>query len=291
MLGELFEGVLGLAPQYSTSGTPAMVQRQHLLGEASQVVKGWIASVASTVASGQVELRVKAGGRQSQVAPVAWIRIYSPAHSPATTAGFYLVYLFSGDGTAVYLSLNQGTSEYRANKWRPVTDASELLARAQSARATLGAWDSDLLSDGWADIDLAVEGLPVGPESKLRAPNYELANVIAVPYLAGAMPDDSELLSDLQRFGPLLGELYGTDPPGPGAVGSSASSGPAPFARQGRRRSRALGRGCGHSFELTGDRYACHPSPSRGGQGWRRRSHPEGLALRGPVSCRLDAWV
>src|SRR5579884_2731497 len=41
---------------------------------------------------------------------VPWIRIYDKDLSPSITKGWYVVFLFSFDGQAVYLSLNQGTT-------------------------------------------------------------------------------------------------------------------------------------------------------------------------------------
>jgi hypothetical protein len=130
MLEVLFQEILDLSPEFSTTGTPSMAKRQELLGEASKLLGSWGPSITAGTSLEAVDFRVKAGGRQSQVAPVGWVRLYSPLYSPHTTRGFYLVYLFSADGAAVYISLNQGTSEFRSGKWRPRTDPRELETRA-----------------------------------------------------------------------------------------------------------------------------------------------------------------
>ena len=70
-------------------------------------------------------LKVSTGGRRGGVGPVPWVRIFSPSYSPRPTEGFYVVYLFAGDGSRVYLSLNQGTSESRPGRgMRPIKDSS-----------------------------------------------------------------------------------------------------------------------------------------------------------------------
>ncbi|QXN94554.1 DUF3578 domain-containing protein [Nocardia iowensis] len=43
---------------------------------------------------------------------MAWVRIFSRTHSPKTTEGYYLVYLFSGDGAEVYLSLTREPASF-----------------------------------------------------------------------------------------------------------------------------------------------------------------------------------
>ena len=94
MLREFLQDVLDCAPGYTPSpGDTWMKIRDDALAEASEVIRGWI----SEDSGADLELQVKAGGRQSNYGPVPWIRIYSPSHSPRTTAGFYLVYLFSAD--------------------------------------------------------------------------------------------------------------------------------------------------------------------------------------------------
>jgi len=40
--------------------------------------------------------------------------------------GFYIVDLFATGGSAVYISPQPGTSEYRSNAMRPVNDRAEL---------------------------------------------------------------------------------------------------------------------------------------------------------------------
>jgi hypothetical protein len=91
--------------------------------------------------------------------------------------GFYVVYLFAADGSRVYLSLNQGTSEFRSNAMRPILDSALLQARAAEARQLFDAWAPGLMASLDATINVHVDDLRVGAESKRRAKNYEDANV------------------------------------------------------------------------------------------------------------------
>lgn len=176
-----------------------------------------------------VELRVKSGGRQSQFAPVPWLRIYSPLHSPRTTQGFYLVYLFAADGHALFLSLNQGTSEFRSGKWRPILDPAQIESLSAQARERLKSWGSELHPDSRRKLDLRPSTQDVGSESIRRAMNYEYGNVYGLPYPRDSIPKDAQLREDLLSFIPLLEEIY-RDPieVGDGAVGAVNKKGGAP---------------------------------------------------------------
>jgi hypothetical protein len=121
------------------------------------------------------------------------------------------VYLFAADGSRVYLSLNQGTSEFRAGHMRAITDTRALLARGGQARNALG----DLIESAGAagaaqSIDLGSGSLH-SHDSRVRARAYEHANILAREYLSTMIPDDGQLLADLAGMLPLLAHLYGQD--------------------------------------------------------------------------------
>jgi MrcB-like, N-terminal domain len=118
--------------------------------------------------------------------------------SITTTAqrGVYLVYLFRGDGAAVYLSLNQGTTEIYdrvgGSQYRQVL-------------ANRAAVDTGLLRpQGIDDLQLGLLDLP-GEGHLTRG--YNAGNICARRYDRAAIPRDSVLLSDLHRFLDLYGIL------------------------------------------------------------------------------------
>lgn len=130
---------------------------------------------------------------------VPWTRFGSTFWSPHATEGFYVVYLWAFDGSAVYLSLNQGTTEFVNGEFvrRPVE---VLESRVDFARDTVADWIS-------STIDLAVPDLHDVRRSSLGH-GYELGNIAAIRYESGAIPSDPELLQDAIRFGDALGRLY-----------------------------------------------------------------------------------
>jgi hypothetical protein len=184
-----------------------MEKREALLAELSSQLKTFL--IQTKLDSNL--LKVQHGGRQSNYSPVPWVRIFDPEHAPTAQSGFYVVLLFAADGSSVYLSLNQGTSEFRSNAMRPILKDDILLNRASGARTALSDWASDVAVEGLIAIDLKGEDTPVGVESKRRIRNYELANIYAYEYPFNALPTDSEFTADIEELLVLLWALESSD--------------------------------------------------------------------------------
>lgn len=173
-LQEAMQRVLELQDDFSADvKTPAMVERGVL-------VKSTISDMlANEVEPLSVEGRFGAGN----AAKVPWVRVYEPTSSPSAQHGLYLVYLFAADGSAVYLSLIQGTTEGSELKHVP---KATLATRADHARSAL----SHQIDDLELTINLASTGLPA---------QYESGHIAGWKYERGAIPDDNTLRSDLTR--------------------------------------------------------------------------------------------
>jgi hypothetical protein len=204
-----FRAILQVASDFSTNGSdnPSMEKRTLFLKDLSTELR---AILQNDNLDADV-LRVEHGGRQYNYSPVPWIRIYDPQHAPTAQSGFYVVLLFAADGSSVYLSLNQGTSEFRSNAMRAINDDNVLLNRATVARNALSDWVSHVSVLGPDSMDLMGESVPVGEESRRRIRNYELANVYAYKYLISDLPDDSKFKSDLEELLVLLWALESAD--------------------------------------------------------------------------------
>lgn len=207
-IGVELQEVLDLAPEYSRVVSASMRARD----AACRRLQGELRKVLATMpAAACPALDVAVGGRQGSYSPLAWVRIYSPEHSPGATAGMYLAYLFAADGSRVYLSLQQGSSEIRSGRMRPVNDPAELLARGAAARCAIrDLIDSPMGAGMTVGIDLGLRRLSsVGSYSKQRVRNYEHANILATEYDSGAIPAANTLVADLHRGVVLLTALYG----------------------------------------------------------------------------------
>jgi hypothetical protein len=136
--------------------------------------------------------------------------VFSRQRSPSATAGIYLAYLFAADGTRVYLSLQQGSSEVRSGRMRPVNDAARLRANGAAARSSIrGLIESDLGAGLGIGMNLAATRTPVKQYARQRIANYEHANILAIRYDSGDIASEATLLEDFGQMLTLLLLLYG----------------------------------------------------------------------------------
>lgn len=201
-----FEKILATASEFSTRKSPAMTNRESVLGHALAELKSVVHTLNSPVPLGVQ----KGGSQQGNYAPVPWLRVYSPDHSQHATAGFFLAYFFAADGSCVYLSLNQGTSEFRSGQWHPINDPSGLRQRTTEARRRLADQEQDdTLRRATTAMDLGPDAVVgVSEPSRRRIRNYEDANLYALRYARGAVPDYAVLVADLTAMLPHLLSLY-----------------------------------------------------------------------------------
>lgn len=148
---------------------------------------------------GTDDWQVKASDGAGNKNVVPWARLYSVAHSPQATKGWYVVYLFGAQGDRVYLSLMQGTSERKNGEFKP-RPLSGLRQRAQRARGEL----ADRLR---ARPDL-VEGISLKARNTKLGRAYEAGTVVAFEYALDELPSDEVLRSDLIFLASVLSHLY-----------------------------------------------------------------------------------
>jgi hypothetical protein len=139
---------------------------------------------------------------------VPWVRLYDPRLSPNAKEGWYVVFLFAADGSAVFLSLNQGT---RKSMNVPI-DPELLHERVTEARAKLSGPEIKL--EGLLQtIDLRDPGD--------KGPSYEHGNTYAIRYENDDIPQDATILYDTSRLLDLLRVLYTSAVP-PAETGDAA---------------------------------------------------------------------
>lgn len=166
-------------PSPADSALPAFIRRQ-LADSVESVVRG----------SGWPH-RVKASAGAGVWAETPWVAVFDEDITDSAQRGFYVVYLFRQDGAAVYLTLNQGTTEVQRDFGRNYL--SVLRQRADEAARLLsadGAFDPTHRR-GPVDLDAA------GALSR----GYESGAIAHVRYARPALPDsEQELRGDLERM-------------------------------------------------------------------------------------------
>jgi hypothetical protein len=138
----------------------------------------------------------------------------------------YIAYLFEALGMKAFLSVNQGTSEYRAGQWRPITDHTKISAETADKRLVLEQAGVDVSWGSTDQIELAAQslrddGLILSRDPVDRARNYEFGNILAKTYIRESIPSDEQLKKDL--FASLdclvaLHDITSKIPPRPGGI-------------------------------------------------------------------------
>lgn len=192
--------VLLLQPEWSSKNTPAMQDRGHLI---RHDVAGWLReqlpaltrNAPTEIDDWNVHPSDGAGNRNE----IPWVRVHSASRSPKATVGWYVVYLFEAQGSRVYLSLMQGTSDWVNGevKTRP---RAELRRRSQLMRDALA---PRLL----ARPDL-VDKIELKASKSDLGPAYEAGTVVAFEYARDELPADEVLFDDLSFLVSVLGHLY-----------------------------------------------------------------------------------
>lgn len=118
-----------------------------------------------------------------------WVGIFDPLITITPQSGYYPVYLFCEDMHGVYLSLNQGMTEAKALYKSDAKTA--LRARAANYRAILG---SQITQFPELIIDLS----PSAQSNDTAF--YEAGNICAKFYPASQLPNEAELVSDLNNM-------------------------------------------------------------------------------------------
>jgi MrcB-like, N-terminal domain/Protein NO VEIN, C-terminal len=184
---------------WNSTNTPEMQTRSQLI---RKEIPDWLrARSAGLVAASSIaadDLAIEGSDGVGQKTELPWVRVFSRYRSPRATEGWYLVYLFSALGDRVYLSVNQGTTVWTGDTFRPKPRA-DLEMRVSWARDVLGV--PDRVTELVREISLEARRTNLGPA-------YESGNVFALEYRADAIPSPVELERDLLYMAELLGSLY-----------------------------------------------------------------------------------
>ncbi|MGW1958688.1 MrcB family domain-containing protein [Streptomyces sp. NPDC001935] len=174
-------------------------------------------------------------------AEVPWTRVYALDRSPSSTAGWYLVYLFSLPGDCAYLSLIQGTTVWDGGEFKPRRPA-ELRSRVD--------WARPLIARHAVEREDLVTSINLNARSSLGR-GYETGNVVAIKYRRDALPNADVLTCDLLYMASLLGVLYRAESRAPYVPGDMAPEVVEATQSAARTAGRRPARPAGQRFDLT----------------------------------------
>jgi 5-methylcytosine-specific restriction protein A len=154
----------------------------------AQRIRGtWRDSVRDLLADDSYRVYASAGN--TQWADSVWLGIFDRTVTESAQRGFYVVYLVARGGERIFLSLNQGTTEIYdrvgGRRYRGVLETT-----AQRDVGLLATEDLNELVTGPIDLD--------GQTTLSRG--YQSGNILAIPYIRGAIPHDDALEDDLTRL-------------------------------------------------------------------------------------------
>lgn len=140
--------------------------------------------------------KVKGSAGNGNIAEVPHICVFDRSITESAQNGYYIVYLFDAEMSAVYLSLNQGWTEYE-KLYGVQNGRNQVKVNTDAARTYL----RSTFSFNSNSIDLK--------SNNSLGKGYELANICSKQYLAGAIPSDKELINDLRNLMGVYRELKG----------------------------------------------------------------------------------
>lgn len=139
-------------------------------------------------------VRVSGSGRSLPL--VAWVALLNPDVTTTAQDGLYLVYLFDVGAASVYLSMNQGVTQYLPEDRRATATRADERAAIEQIRLDTAAIRSALGPTVPARADTRMS---LGSDQFLGLA-YEAGNIGAVRYDLDALPSDAELATDLDDF-------------------------------------------------------------------------------------------
>lgn len=161
------------------------------------VLRSNIARDLKTVASLGKEYLVQGSAGQGNWAEIPWICVFDREITTTAQEGYYVVYLFDAYMEGVYLSLNQGWTQYQDEFG--INEARKNIKRNAEAlqhllRTTLGDFS-------FSPINLHARNV--------LGKGYELGHICGKYYLRKEIPDDITLANDLRNLLSVYREVKG----------------------------------------------------------------------------------
>lgn len=136
-------------------------------------------------------LIVKASPGKGNWARVPWIAFLDGRETHSMTYGIYPVYLFREDMSGVYIAFNQGVT--RLKEKHGIRESRSILReRAEQLRL-------DTSVQSLSEYGFSVDNKIDLHTSRGLARYYDVSTICYKPYLKGAIPNDHEILNDLEQ--------------------------------------------------------------------------------------------
>jgi len=171
--------------------------RKHDVLTSANALKNELPGLLKKASSLYYGYKFKGSVGQGQLADLPHLCIFDTEITYSAQRGYYIVYLFKEDMSSVYLSLNQGWTQYE-NKFERNRGKIELRKNtilAQNLLRSMNGFSLDPIS-----LTARVHRLGVG---------YEIGNICSKRYDKENLPSDEELINDLRNLVGVYKELKG----------------------------------------------------------------------------------
>lgn len=142
------------------------------------------------------EFKIKGSIGIGNPSEIPWVGIFDLDITESAQSGFYIVYLFKSDMSGVYLSLNQGWTQYK-NKFGINEGKAEISKNSYFAKALLK-----------SDQGFSYDPIDLNAKNQLGK-GYELGNICSVYYSSDSIPSEVEIINDLRNLIGVYRELKG----------------------------------------------------------------------------------
>lgn len=147
---------------------------------------------------GNLEFRylVKGSAGKGNFAEIPWLSIFDKEITDSAEKGYYIVFLFDAQMQGVYLSLNQGWTQYE--KAYGVKEGQQ---KIDENTFRLKSYIRSILDFSKIPINLH--------STRKLGQGYELGHICGKYYSANSIPDDSEIINDIRNLIGVYRELKG----------------------------------------------------------------------------------
>jgi len=120
---EVLKQICALQPSYSSANTLPMQERGRLIrDELADELRHRLPLIESSFDTEVRDLDVEASDGIGRKTEAPWVRVFSKRLSPTPREGFYIVFHFRRDGSALYITIGCGSTVWSGGDLKPFSD-------------------------------------------------------------------------------------------------------------------------------------------------------------------------
>ena len=147
-------------------------------------------------------------GRYGKWTDVPWLGLFRKDITNGAQEGVYVVYLLSSDGSALYLTLNQGVTKPQQNDESPFRDDQKAeKKRKKGEKERILRKNAEIISNA-IDCGSFRSDREIHLATKNPGRNYENGTIFYKKYLKGSLPPEEQLKKDLKEMIDIYEKYY-----------------------------------------------------------------------------------